>query len=157
MESGFDLDVKLAVVFCMCRWFGLIEPFFKFYFMTLVMPFTYKKKKTHIFCYRYLFFYLWLLLWLSWWWSLLSLALFLFLFIIWFLFLLYIFSKENLFNQEKLCTTLLSPCLLIQVSCQKAKENFELALEVDNSNAHARYWLSRLHLKYHVPGQCKAM
>nr|KAJ0222769.1 hypothetical protein LSAT_V11C200085490 [Lactuca sativa] len=32
-----------------------------------------------------------------------------------------------------------------------------MALEVDNSNTHARYWLSRLHLKYHVPGQCKAI
>lgn len=38
-----------------------------------------------------------------------------------------------------------------------AKENFELALEVDNSNTHARYWLSKLHLKYHVPGACKAV
>ncbi|XP_024033788.1 uncharacterized protein LOC18055177 isoform X3 [Citrus clementina] len=38
-----------------------------------------------------------------------------------------------------------------------AKENFELALEADNSNTHARYWLSKLHLKYHVPGACKAM
>lgn len=38
-----------------------------------------------------------------------------------------------------------------------AKENFELALEADNSNTHARYWLSRLHLKYHVPGACKAI
>nr|XP_004299257.2 PREDICTED: uncharacterized protein LOC101299298 [Fragaria vesca subsp. vesca] len=38
-----------------------------------------------------------------------------------------------------------------------AKENFELALETDNSNTHARYWLSRLHLKYHVPGACKAI
>ncbi|XP_044491748.1 uncharacterized protein LOC123215627 [Mangifera indica] len=38
-----------------------------------------------------------------------------------------------------------------------AKENFELALEVDNSNTHARYWLSKLHLKYHVPGACKAI
>ncbi|KAL9242429.1 hypothetical protein vseg_016424 [Gypsophila vaccaria] len=36
-----------------------------------------------------------------------------------------------------------------------AKENFELALEADNSNTHARYWLSKLHLKYHVPGACK--
>ncbi|GFY99770.1 binding protein [Actinidia rufa] len=36
-----------------------------------------------------------------------------------------------------------------------AKENFELALEADNSNTHARYWLSRLHLKYHVPDACK--
>ncbi|XP_010259758.1 PREDICTED: uncharacterized protein LOC104599086 [Nelumbo nucifera] len=38
-----------------------------------------------------------------------------------------------------------------------AKENFELALEADNSNVHARYWLARLHLKYHVPGACKAL
>ncbi|PRQ46424.1 hypothetical protein RchiOBHm_Chr2g0088941 [Rosa chinensis] len=38
-----------------------------------------------------------------------------------------------------------------------AKENFELALETDNSNTHARYWLSRLHLKYSVPRACKAM
>nr|XP_043634883.1 uncharacterized protein LOC122605985 isoform X2 [Erigeron canadensis] len=38
-----------------------------------------------------------------------------------------------------------------------AKDNFEMALEVDNTNTHARYWLSRLHLKYHVPGQCKAI
>ncbi|KAM7528064.1 hypothetical protein LguiB_031474 [Lonicera macranthoides] len=38
-----------------------------------------------------------------------------------------------------------------------AKEHFELALEVDNSNTHARYWLSKLHLKYHVPGACKAI
>ncbi|KAJ4844615.1 hypothetical protein Tsubulata_023441 [Turnera subulata] len=38
-----------------------------------------------------------------------------------------------------------------------AKENFELALEVDNSNTQARYWLSRLHFKYHVPGACKAV
>ncbi|KAA8535081.1 hypothetical protein F0562_030084 [Nyssa sinensis] len=36
-----------------------------------------------------------------------------------------------------------------------AKENFELALEADNSNTHARYWLSKLHLKYHLPGACK--
>ncbi|KAJ6750489.1 hypothetical protein OIU85_001064 [Salix viminalis] len=28
-----------------------------------------------------------------------------------------------------------------------AKENFELALAADNSNTHARYWLSKLHLK----------
>ncbi|KAI3793814.1 hypothetical protein L1987_36436 [Smallanthus sonchifolius] len=34
-----------------------------------------------------------------------------------------------------------------------AKDSFELALEVDNANTHARYWLSRLHLKYHMPGQ----
>ncbi|KAK6945078.1 hypothetical protein RJ641_026180 [Dillenia turbinata] len=38
-----------------------------------------------------------------------------------------------------------------------AKENFELALEADNTNTHARYWLARLHLKYHVPGQCQAI
>lgn len=38
-----------------------------------------------------------------------------------------------------------------------AKENYELALEADNSNTHARYWLSKLHLKYHVPGACKAV
>ncbi|XP_052181144.1 uncharacterized protein LOC127794241 [Diospyros lotus] len=38
-----------------------------------------------------------------------------------------------------------------------AKENFELALEADNSNTHARYWLSKLHLKYHVPGASKAI
>ncbi|KAF3656758.1 putative early nodulin-93-like [Capsicum annuum] len=35
--------------------------------------------------------------------------------------------------------------------------NFELVLEADNSNTHARYWLSKLHLKYHVPGDCKAV
>ena len=40
---------------------------------------------------------------------------------------------------------------------QGAKENFELALEADNLNTHARFWLSKLHLKYHVPGACKAM
>nr|KYP37495.1 hypothetical protein KK1_041310 [Cajanus cajan] len=38
-----------------------------------------------------------------------------------------------------------------------AKENFELALEADNSNTQARYWLSRLHMKYHVPGANKAV
>ncbi|CAH2065889.1 unnamed protein product [Thlaspi arvense] len=38
-----------------------------------------------------------------------------------------------------------------------AKENFELALEADALNTHARYWLSKLHLKYHVPGACKAV
>ncbi|KAJ4808760.1 hypothetical protein LUZ62_021326 [Rhynchospora pubera] len=38
-----------------------------------------------------------------------------------------------------------------------AKENFELALEVDNMNTHARYWLARMHFKYHVPGACKAI
>ncbi|XP_021618581.1 putative beta-lactamase HcpE isoform X2 [Manihot esculenta] len=40
---------------------------------------------------------------------------------------------------------------------ETAKENFELALEADNSNTHARFWLSKLHLKYHVPGACKAI
>ncbi|GAV68330.1 Sel1 domain-containing protein [Cephalotus follicularis] len=40
---------------------------------------------------------------------------------------------------------------------RRAKENFELALEADNTNTHARYWLSKLHLKYHVPGACKAV
>ncbi|KAJ8643120.1 hypothetical protein MRB53_004868 [Persea americana] len=38
-----------------------------------------------------------------------------------------------------------------------AKENFELALEIDNSNTHARYWLGRFHLKYQAPGTCKAV
>lgn len=38
-----------------------------------------------------------------------------------------------------------------------AKENFELALEADNSNTQARYWLSRLHMKYHVPGADKVV
>ncbi|KAK3439343.1 hypothetical protein EUGRSUZ_C04189 [Eucalyptus grandis] len=38
-----------------------------------------------------------------------------------------------------------------------AKENFELALAADNSNTHARYWLAKLHLKYHVPGKCLAV
>ncbi|KAK1392998.1 hypothetical protein POM88_012054 [Heracleum sosnowskyi] len=37
------------------------------------------------------------------------------------------------------------------------KENSELALETDNSNSHARFWLSKLHLKYHVPGACKGV
>lgn len=36
-----------------------------------------------------------------------------------------------------------------------AKENFELALEIDNMNTHARYWLGKMHFKYHVPGACK--
>ncbi|MED6120267.1 hypothetical protein PIB30_019416 [Stylosanthes scabra] len=39
----------------------------------------------------------------------------------------------------------------------RAKENFELALEADNTNTHARYWLARLHMKYHVPGANKAV
>ncbi|KAL6550228.1 hypothetical protein OROMI_020716 [Orobanche minor] len=39
-----------------------------------------------------------------------------------------------------------------------AKEQFELALEVDNLNTHARYWLAKLHLKYHhFPGANKAV
>lgn len=38
-----------------------------------------------------------------------------------------------------------------------AKENFELALEVDNTNTHPRYWLYRLHMKYHVPEANKAV
>ncbi|CAN8315078.1 unnamed protein product [Cochlearia groenlandica] len=38
-----------------------------------------------------------------------------------------------------------------------AKESFELALEADSLNTHARYWLSKLHMKYHVPGACKAV
>ncbi|KAI4352604.1 hypothetical protein L6164_006840 [Bauhinia variegata] len=38
-----------------------------------------------------------------------------------------------------------------------AQENFELALEADNSNTHARYWLAKLHMKYHVPGANKAV
>ncbi|PHT51910.1 hypothetical protein CQW23_06372 [Capsicum baccatum] len=42
-------------------------------------------------------------------------------------------------------------------SLRTAKENFELALEADNSNTHARYRFSKLHLKYHVPGDCKAV
>ncbi|KAK9101966.1 hypothetical protein Sjap_019220 [Stephania japonica] len=36
-----------------------------------------------------------------------------------------------------------------------AKESFELAMEVDNSNTHARYWLGRMHMKYQFPGACK--
>ncbi|KAL6556290.1 hypothetical protein OROGR_005578 [Orobanche gracilis] len=39
-----------------------------------------------------------------------------------------------------------------------AKEQFELALEADNLNTHARYWLAKLHLKYHhFPGANKAV
>ncbi|XP_059635075.1 uncharacterized protein LOC132277279 [Cornus florida] len=38
-----------------------------------------------------------------------------------------------------------------------AKENFELALEADNTNTNARLYLSKLHFKYHVPGACKAI
>ncbi|XP_057840799.1 uncharacterized protein LOC131050621 isoform X2 [Cryptomeria japonica] len=40
---------------------------------------------------------------------------------------------------------------------KSAKQNFELALEVDNLNTQARLWLARLHLKYCVPGACKAV
>ncbi|KAK3439345.1 hypothetical protein EUGRSUZ_C04191 [Eucalyptus grandis] len=45
----------------------------------------------------------------------------------------------------------------VSFSVETAKENFELALEADNSNTHARYWLAKLHLKYHVPGKCLAV
>ncbi|XP_042041773.1 uncharacterized protein LOC121787179 [Salvia splendens] len=39
-----------------------------------------------------------------------------------------------------------------------AKQNFELALEADNSSTHARYWLSKMHLKYQFcPGASKAV
>ncbi|XWS26980.1 hypothetical protein CRYUN_Cryun26dG0076500 [Craigia yunnanensis] len=38
-----------------------------------------------------------------------------------------------------------------------AKENFEFALAADKSNTHANCWLSKLHLKYHIPGACKAI
>lgn len=40
---------------------------------------------------------------------------------------------------------------------KSAKQNFELALEVDNLNTQARLWLARLHLNYCVPGACKAV
>ncbi|KAL3746839.1 hypothetical protein ACJRO7_015737 [Eucalyptus globulus] len=43
--------------------------------------------------------------------------------------------------------------LLFMLDPRTAKENFELALEADNSNTHARYWLAKLHLKYHVLGK----
>lgn len=48
---------------------------------------------------------------------------------------------------------------LVSILLQTAKDNFELALEVDNSNTHARYWLGMLHFKYdtHVPGSCPAV
>uniref|UniRef100_A0A2P2JM75 Uncharacterized protein LOC105647918 isoform X1 n=1 Tax=Rhizophora mucronata TaxID=61149 RepID=A0A2P2JM75_RHIMU len=49
------------------------------------------------------------------------------------------------------------PFLLCLGLNQTAKESFELALEADNSNTHARYWLSKLHLKYDAPGSCRAM
>ncbi|KAK1282634.1 hypothetical protein QJS10_CPB22g01150 [Acorus calamus] len=38
-----------------------------------------------------------------------------------------------------------------------AKENFELALEADNMNTHAKYWLAKLHLDYLAPGACKSI
>ncbi|KAK6137717.1 hypothetical protein DH2020_028552 [Rehmannia glutinosa] len=39
-----------------------------------------------------------------------------------------------------------------------AKEQFELALEADNLSTPARYWLAKLHLKYHhFPGANKAI
>ncbi|KAL1566109.1 hypothetical protein AAHA92_01752 [Salvia divinorum] len=39
-----------------------------------------------------------------------------------------------------------------------AKQNFELALEADNSSTQARYWLSKMHLKYQFcPGANKAV
>ncbi|XP_019189490.1 PREDICTED: uncharacterized protein LOC109183914 [Ipomoea nil] len=50
----------------------------------------------------------------------------------------------------------LSDSRLIPYLCD-AKEKFELALEADNSNTQARYWLSKVHLKYHTPGACKAI
>jgi hypothetical protein len=52
----------------------------------------------------------------------------------------------------------LESCFTKLSSCVKgAKENFELALEIDNDNTHARYWLGKMHFKYHVPGACKAV
>lgn len=36
-----------------------------------------------------------------------------------------------------------------------AKEKFELALEIDTMNTHARCCLGKMHFKYHVPGACK--
>jgi len=54
--------------------------------------------------------------------------------------------------------TFLTFCYPNLSSCEKgAKENFELALEIDNDNTHARYWLGKMHFKYHVPGACKAV
>ena len=43
-----------------------------------------------------------------------------------------------------------SVCLLVQT----AKENFELALEVEKENADAMLWLARLHLYYNIPQAC---
>jgi hypothetical protein len=37
---------------------------------------------------------------------------------------------------------------------QAAKENFELALEVDKHNTYAMLTLARLHLYYEIPGAC---
>jgi hypothetical protein len=37
---------------------------------------------------------------------------------------------------------------------QAAKENFELALEVDKHNTYAMLALARLHLYYEIPGAC---
>ncbi|KAL1336431.1 hypothetical protein HN51_030793 [Arachis hypogaea] len=58
---------------------------------------------------------------------------------------------DRVIDYCELNDTRLIPLLL------RAKENFELALEADNTNTHARYWLSRLHMKYHVPGANKAV
>ncbi|KAG6551632.1 hypothetical protein Mapa_006711 [Marchantia paleacea] len=44
----------------------------------------------------------------------------------------------------------------VQPLLKKAKENFELALEVENSNTDAMLLLSRLHMYYHIPGACPA-
>ncbi len=41
----------------------------------------------------------------------------------------------------------ISVCL----SVQTAKENFELALEVEKENADAMLWLAHLHLYYNIP------
>ncbi|KAI3775835.1 hypothetical protein L1987_45589 [Smallanthus sonchifolius] len=49
------------------------------------------------------------------------------------------------YSPEEITTALTIVSLQINI----AKENFEMALEVDNSNTHARYRLSGLHLKYH--------
>ncbi|KAL2650293.1 hypothetical protein R1flu_018421 [Riccia fluitans] len=44
----------------------------------------------------------------------------------------------------------------VQPLLKKAKENFELALEVENTNSDAMLLLSRLHMYYHIPGCCPA-
>lgn len=44
----------------------------------------------------------------------------------------------------------ISVCLFVQT----AKENFELALEVEKENADAMLWLARLHLYYNIPQAC---